>query len=238
MRAICSQLMRFAVAAACVAGLSFGAAARGDDPPANPPEKQDDSQRHNADPAQAKKLLKLTVEQETQALYFARSQHPELADLLERLKKNDPKEYGRALLDVHRAQVRIGRLAEKDPQRFALELSLWQTDSRIRLLAAQLVMGGDETLEAGLKPLLAQRRELKLQLVQLDRTKAVQHLDELDRQLETLQANPAEQDEKELNKLKQSVAKRQKGTVKPKKKKAVKKETPKSEVMADPVKSD
>lgn len=216
-----SQLVRFVVAGLCVISLSRGATVRGDDPPANPPaQKKEEPQPRDAKSAPGKKLLKLTADEETQALGFARSQHPELADLLEGLKKNDPKEYAKALLDLHRAQVRIGRLADKNPERFSLELSLWKTESRIRLLAAQLAMEGDETSEAGLKALLAERRELKVQLAQLDRTKALKNVADLDRQLETLQANPAEQDEKELNKLKQSVAKQQKVVVKSKKKKA------------------
>lgn len=251
-----SQLVRFAWATICVASLSFRGAARGDDPPANPPTEKKEEPKP-AKSAPAKKLQKLTDDEETQAINFARSQHPELADLLAGLKKNAPKEYANALLDLHRAQVRIGRLADKNPERFTLELALWKTESRIRVLAGQLAMGGDEATEAGVKALLAERRSLKVQLVQLDRTKASKQVAELDRQLETLQTNPAEQDEQELNKLKQSVTKQQKVVAKPKKKKgkeaatpegtsspepkakkANKKEAAKPEVKTEPAKSD
>lgn len=203
---------------ACAAALSFPLAVRGDNPPKDSAAQKAEQKTRSAE-VPSKKLQKLSADEETSALEFARSQHPELAELLEQLKKNNPKEYGRALLDLHRAQDRIGRLADKNPERFALELALWRTESRIRLQAAQLAMG-DESQEAALKPLLAERRELKLQLLQLDREKAVQRVAELDRQVQGLQTNPEQQDDQELAKLKQAAAKQQKATAKPAKKKA------------------
>ncbi len=210
------MILRLAVWTALLLGFAVVAESRGDD--AGDRASRSKAAKLNAE--QNKKIQKLTAEQEEQALGFARSQHPELAELLERLKKNDRKEYARAMLDLHRARNRVERFAEKQPERFALELALWKVDSRIRLLAAQMVISRDEGVDAELKPLLAERRHLKLQLVQLERAKLVERSAQLDRQLAELQTDPESRDEQELAKLKENVVKRQKAPVKPSRKKA------------------
>src|SRR5262249_29028238 len=64
----------------------------------------------------------LTAEQQQQALGFARTQHPELADLLEKLKEANPKEYRNALQDVFRAEQKLNRRADQNRHRYAVEV--------------------------------------------------------------------------------------------------------------------
>jgi hypothetical protein len=219
-----SNLSRVALAALCVASLSVSVAARGDDQAPAPKkgksgrspavrglEKPTDSEM----PADSEMPPKgLTPDQQQLALEFAKAQHPELAELLEKLKESKPKEFGRALQDLYRAQQRLSRMSEKTPERFALEISLWKVQSRIRLLAAQMVMEGDTAQDETLKALLSDRRDLKIQLLRLDRARADERLASLDQQLAELQRDPRGDNENELAKLKQTAGKQGKAAKK------------------------
>src|SRR5690349_1300294 len=89
-------------------GLSLSASADSSSPPEAKGQGQDESR---------KPVKGLTPDQQEQALAFARTQHPELADLLETLKERNPKQYGKALQDLLRAQQRLHRMADQNPVR-------------------------------------------------------------------------------------------------------------------------
>jgi hypothetical protein len=148
----------------------------------------------------------LTAEEEQQALGFARSQHPELVPLLEKLKEDNPHEYRKALIDLFRAQQKLHRMADQNPERYALALRQWNVQSRINLLAARMVREADDARDETLKSLLAERRQLRIEMLQFDRTKTVERLTSLDAQLSQLQQDPDGDIEKELSRLKQSAA--------------------------------
>lgn len=148
----------------------------------------------------------LTVEEEEQALGFARSQHPELVPLLEKLKEDNPHEYRKALTDLYRAQQKLHRMADQNPERYALALRQWNVQSRINLLAARMIREADETRDETLKSLLAERRQLRIEMLQFDRTKLAERLASLDAQLTQLQQDPDGDIDKELSRLKQSAA--------------------------------
>lgn len=148
----------------------------------------------------------LNAKHERLILEFARTHHPELAELLEKLKQADPPEYARAMEDLRPAQQRLLRLQEREPEQYPVELALWKVESRIRLLTAQMAMEADESLEESLKPLLAERRELKLQTLQYERKRVADRLASVDRQLDELQQPAETYTAKELKRLRQSVA--------------------------------
>lgn len=150
--------------------------------------------------------IKLKPEQEAVALAFARAHHAELADLLDQLKQNSAAEYGKALQDLFRAADRLSKLHDRDADRYPLELDLWKIESRIRLLTAQLLMGGSVSLEADLKGLVVQRIELRSRLLQMDRDRAAQRITQIDRELETLRADPEGAALRELDRLKKNAA--------------------------------
>jgi len=148
----------------------------------------------------------LTADAEQQALGFARSQHPELVPLLERLRDDNPNEYRKALTDLYRAQQKLHRMADQNPERYAIALGLWNVQSRINLLAARMVREADGAHDDTLKSLLAERRQLRIELVELDRTKTAERLSNLDAQLNQLRQDPHGDIEKELSKLKQNAS--------------------------------
>jgi len=194
---------RLILAFACLTGLVLPAAAQQSKPnAAGQPAKSEGG----AGQTKAAGAPSLTADEEQQALGFARSQHPELVPLLERLREDNPNEYRKALTDLYRAEQKLHRMADQNPKRYALALGLWNVQSRINLLAARMVREPDGTHDDTLKSLLTERRQLRIEMLQLDRTKAAERVANLDGQLNQLQQDPDGDIEKELSKLKQTAS--------------------------------
>jgi len=207
-----TNLLRCLSILACFGGLILAATVRGDDASAD---KQPEGPKAKAEKAGKAKLnAALTADQEQEALAFARNQHPELAELLVKLQEKNPKEFEKAMQELHRAQQRLSRLAEQNPKRFPLELNLWKVDSRIRLTMGQMMLER-ESEEAELKALITERTNLKIELLKFDRSQAAEKVASLDRQIEQLQRDAESDSEKELAKVRQVAKKNAKA---PKKK--------------------
>ena len=125
-----------------------------------------------------------TREREAAALEFVRLHHPELAELLDRLKSNHRSEYERAVRELFRTSERFAQLQERNPGRYQSDLQLWKLNSRIQVLIARLAMETDPQVERELRAVLAEQIELKRQQLQSERDKAAAKLAELDRELE------------------------------------------------------
>lgn len=131
------------------------------------------------------------------ALAFAKEHHPELADLLEQLRKNAPKEYAAAISDLDRSRQRIER-NKSSSERYRLELDEWKMNSRIRLLVARLAMGQDATIESELRSSIEQRNKIRIELLQEERTRLKQRIEKIDDQIAQQKSRAADQVEKEL----------------------------------------
>jgi hypothetical protein len=107
-------------------------------------------------------VVVVTPEREVAAIAFAQENHPELASLLEGLKRNAFKEYQAAMIELDRAVDRLAKLKEKSPERYEFELAEWKMTSRIRLLAARLSMYSDPTVETDLRNALRERLEFRI----------------------------------------------------------------------------
>jgi hypothetical protein len=132
----------------------------------------------------------VTPARETKAIAFARKHHPELADLLARLKKSDPKAYEKALREVSQNTERLSKMHESDAERYELSLRIWTLDSRIRLLAARSTMSNDPGAQGELRELLRERQSVRLTLLRLDRDRLQARMDRLDAQIQQLQSDP------------------------------------------------
>ncbi len=126
---------------------------------------QDDSRSSGAD-----------LSDEDATLAFAKKHHPELAVLLTQLRESRAREYKAALADVNRTRERLERAAERQPERYPLELAEWQVNSRIRLLVARLAMSDDPALEAELRTALKERQAIRMQLLQEEQERLSERL--------------------------------------------------------------
>lgn len=147
----------------------------------------------------------ISPEREAAAILFARENHPELAALLDGLKKNAPREYQAALVDLDRAVERIGKLKDKSSDRHQVELAEWKITSRIRLLAARLTMSEDPTVEAELRAALRERLELRLGAQRAERDRLQVRVTRLDQQIEEMSSRADATIEKQLVELRKTL---------------------------------
>ena len=74
---------------------------------------------------------------DAEAIEFARTHYPDLADLMQRLQQRSPAEFQKAVRDVERVRLRIERMKDDSPRR-AEELERWTLRSRIQVESARL----------------------------------------------------------------------------------------------------
>ncbi len=156
--------------------------------------------------ARAETTPSLSAKAEAAALEFARTHHAELASLLEQLKTNAPSEYRSAMIELDKTRERLDRSREKTPERANLELAEWKVNSRIRLLAARMAMGGEPSLEADLKTALRERVELRSQLLIDERDRVRRRLEKLDETIAEQQRRADDQIEREFAGLKRGAS--------------------------------
>ncbi len=152
------------------------------------------------------------VVDEKAAFAFASTHHPELAEILQTLRKANKQQFQTAISELSRDRERVERLSERDSERAALVLQSWKVDSRIRLEMARFTMTQDSEREARIKELLKERVESRRQLLELDRRRAQLRLAKLDEQLAQQKDTSDKQLAAEWERLKKSVA----GQAKPK----------------------
>ncbi|MCE9604392.1 MAG: hypothetical protein K8U03_05740 [Planctomycetia bacterium] len=127
-----------------------------------------------------------TPEREAAALTFVRTHHPELADLLERLKERRPHEYEKAIRDLFRVSERLAVSREEFPLRYELELKQWKLTSRIQVQTARLAMGRTPEQEQELKQLLAEQLAAHRELLALNLERATARAAALSQELADL----------------------------------------------------
>jgi uncharacterized small protein (DUF1192 family) len=140
-------------------------------------------------------------EDETHALAFASRHHPELADLLTPMKASHPKEYQRALRELFRVSDRLTRLESRQPERYAIELDLWKTESRLRLVAAKSAMLDDEERRQQIETLVTERNSLRIRLYEFERAELEQRIAQLTKQIDSVKAQQSEGVAKEVDRL-------------------------------------
>ncbi len=147
----------------------------------------------------------VTPEREAAAVTFAKRHHPELASLLESLKKKDVKRYESAIQELFRTSERLTKVQSRTPDRYAGELEIWKLESRIRLLAAQSVSGMPESRRAELKQLLLAQQIIKREQLEVEHAKLTARLEKLNESLTQYREHSDELAEQEMDRLLKSV---------------------------------
>ncbi len=106
---------------------------------------------------------------ESIAWAFVMLHHPELAEVLSRLKLMNPGEFDRALVQVFATTERLNKLQKDEAQRAELELQAWKVDSRIRLLAARMAVSLSDSHDREMLAALTEQNKIRIQLLQADR---------------------------------------------------------------------
>lgn len=130
------------------------------------------------------------AEIDREAVGFARAHHPELADLLERMRNNNPRAYRAAIQDLSRDRVRLERLHDRAPERYEFELQLWTMDSRIRLLAARMIRGKAEQSRPELRSLMQVRHDFRLEHLRKEKERLTTRIERMDATIQELEQHP------------------------------------------------
>jgi septal ring factor EnvC (AmiA/AmiB activator) len=153
------------------------------------------------DKATDKKLRPELSESElTLTMGFAAEHHPELARLLDHLKKSRPSEFQRAVRELNQQIQTLEKLREKNPARYAHQLELWKNDSQIRVLVAKWSRTQDDELEQEIRGLLQQRRDLKLAQLKAEQQRLTEQMQKLEKQIATLSDSQLEREWEQLAK--------------------------------------
>lgn len=157
----------------------------------------------------------ISPKRETEAVAFAQQHHPQLAELLTRLKVSHPEQYTKALRELDKTRSRLEKAREVDTDRYGILLREWQLDSRVRLLAARITMSTSEELETELRQVLTERHDVRLQLLTYDREKSKTRLQKMDEQIaEHVQSRQTNVD-REFDRIKKTAEMRKKPIAKP-----------------------
>lgn len=149
--------------------------------------------------------IALTEAREAAALTFARMHHPELAGLLEHLKKSRPAAYTRAVRQLYQTSERLARTKERSPERYESALRQWQLESRIRLLAARATMSDNPSIDDELNAALDEWVELRLQQLRAERERLADRLTKLDATIGEIESDKEAVIIQELARVKRSL---------------------------------
>lgn len=128
----------------------------------------------------------ITPEKEAAALAFVKQYHAELHGLLQSLRDHQPEEFEKAVRDLSRTAERLRPYRENDSARYELEVRMWQAQSRVELLTAQVLMGDSPELRKELQTAVEQKLALQREVYQAERQRLTERLNRLDQQIERI----------------------------------------------------
>ena len=126
--------------------------------------------------------------------------HPELARLLEQLRKSRPHEFQRAVRELIQQIQTLEKLQERNSTRYAHQLELWKNDSQIRVLVAKWSHTQNDALEQEIRGLLQQRRDMKLAQLKFDQQRLTEQLQKVEKQIATVSDSELEREWEQLAK--------------------------------------
>jgi len=163
-------------------------------------EAKDASQKDTSQ-AEKKSRPEAMPEDRAAALQFAADNHPELARLLEQLKKSRPSEFARATKELNQQIQLLERFREKNPTKYHSQLESWKKESQIRVLMARWSHNNDPAIENQVRELLMLRHEARVVQLQADKDRLSEQQRKLAEQLASLEGPADAQIDKEWEQL-------------------------------------
>jgi hypothetical protein len=149
----------------------------------------------------------LSADREAEALAFAREHHPELATLIEKLRKDNRRQFDQALRQLSLDRDRLVRLKKQSPPQYDLALAAWKLDSRAHLLAARMTLSQDPALEAELKQVLVDRVDVRLKQLHLEKDRLQDRLTTVTKSIQKMETDKTAVADADLQRIKRSIAK-------------------------------
>jgi hypothetical protein len=171
--------------------------------PANSQNKSSSGKGPSARQAKIKELPEFTPQREMAALRFVAEHHPELGQVLERLKTVDVDEYRQAIREISESVEQLGRILQQDEELHALILGAWKIQSQAELLAAQFACAKekDEKVAQQIKDLLYRRVDLERRMVEHRRDRLLEQVQYAEENLQRMQEHRERMVESRFNAL-------------------------------------
>lgn len=141
---------------------------------------------------------KITRRLESEALSMARQHHPELARLVNRLRRKYPRAYQTAIRDLVSDHQRIQRAKTRGEDYHDIALTEWKLRSQARLIAAQMTQQNLPALSKQLEAVLTQEEAAKRRQIQLEIRRYQQQIKRLQSRLKQ---DPEKSVRKQLNRF-------------------------------------
>lgn len=125
-------------------------------------------------------------ETEKSVLEFVKEHQPELADLLNFLKKRKSKDYDIAMRESRKVRDRLLSIKARDSELYDVELAIWKNAAQIRLLAASASAKSRKLSQedrARLEGLIKHENELNIQRLSLEKARLESRVNQLSQQL-------------------------------------------------------
>ncbi len=141
--------------------------------------------KNNDEPKSPSELSELEqTDREAAAWGFVMKHHPQLGEVLSRLKIMHLGQYEKAINQITIAAERISRMQKQDKARGELELEDWKLASQIQLAAAKLSLANEDAeLRQELAKIVRKQLEHRLKVTEYERDRVQARLKVLDEQV-------------------------------------------------------
>ncbi len=164
--------------------------------PAKPLKNSDEPKSPSEIDAQAQ------TDREAAAWGFVMTHHPQLGEVLSRLKIMHLGQYEKAINQITLAAERIARMQKADAKRGELELEDWKLGSQIQLAAAKLSLAREDAeLQGELAKIVRKQMEHRLRMTEYERERTAARLKLLDEQIAKQKATIANSADARVNEM-------------------------------------
>jgi len=169
---------------------------------ANAPKQTAQRSKNANHNSSSKKTATDAQQREEQALDFARQHHPELEEVILRLREMDEKQYVKVIREIWRVSDRLAGFKGRNKELYEIQLSLWKARSNATLAAAKLQLDPtNEDLKEQLRLALENKFEANRAALKWELAKARERVEKLERSLKTLEASGSKTIQRELKRL-------------------------------------
>ena len=148
-------------------------------------------------------LIRVDRETESKAVGLVNAHLPELKDVLNRLRADQPRQYDRAIRDLAKSVRKLDLAKNRDHQLYEIELELLKAQNQVNLLTAKLKVRDSQSDRKQLRNAVARLQQAQFARAQYDvemyrqrLERAKQQLDAAGARLEAKQSDPDQQLEK------------------------------------------
>ena len=145
------------------------------------------------------KSVPLTAERKQELLSFVDANHPELKELLSKLKGlKKQRRYNQAMAGLDKAVKKLETIKKRTPKRYDVALEQWKLESRIKVAGAQVKLNDTEETRAKLESLVTQLVDFHIQRLKNDRNQIEQRLQQTESRLKDFESNRDKMIEKRI----------------------------------------